>query len=245
MSRYAQLYLHGVGIYAWPNEVDPAFLFLFTKDERHCFVNEEGEEDEFGPILIYHLQATAAVLRDRLGVLGIGRTTLDETFNALVRAGYDSLRRYWDIHAHLKDLPPELELITQSTLALLERITVDEWARLFIAALKSPDKRGGDSTSDPTSFEPLLDLWGEDVDPRLLLGAALLACKPDDVVWLDVSGLVNSFRLDDQVDPQQIAAQHFSHFLTGGTPPVIITEGSTDAHFLQAAIRIRYPHLQS
>lgn len=51
--------------------------------------------------------------------------------------------------------------------------------------------------------------------------------------------------IDGQFDPQTVAIEHFSYSLANGSPPVIITEGSTDARFLQATIRLRYPHLQS
>jgi hypothetical protein len=246
MSSYAQLHLHGVWVYAWRNEVDPAFLFLFTKDDVHYFVGDSDEDDEYSLSESYQLRATAAILRDRLEVLGVGQTTLDKAFNALVKHGHDSLSRHWDMRVSIYgDLLPEVELAMKSNVELLERITLTEWAQLLVQALKSPQKSESNSSKDPASIEFLLELWGEDVDPRLLLGAALLTCDPEDEIVLDVSDLVDNLRLDHRFDPQQIAAQHFGYSLADGTPPVIITEGSTDAHFIQAAIRICYPHLQS
>lgn len=248
VSSYAQLDLHGVEIYSWRNEVDPAFLFLFTKDEVHYSVErmDEDENDEYELIDVFKLQATATVLQDRLEVLGIGRTTLDNTFNAVIKGGHVHLAVQWKVRLDLfNNLPNDYVLDAQYNTGLLGRITLPEWAKLFIAALKSPKDPEGGSRIDPASYKSLLELWGDDVDPRLLLGAALLACEPDDVVSLDVTDLVSSLWLDDKFDPQRIAAQHFGYSLNDGTPPVIITEGSTDAHFLRAAIRIRYPHLQS
>jgi hypothetical protein len=72
----------------------------------------------------------------------------------------------------------------------------------------------------------------------------LQACAPNDEVTLDVSDLIESGWIDADFDPQQSAIEHFSYSLANGSPPVVITEGSTDAQFLQAAIRIRFPHLQ-
>ena len=97
---------------------------------------------------------------------------------------------------------------------------------------------------DRTSIPALLEIW-EDADPRFLLAAVLLACKPDDELVLDVTELIAGGWLDIGFDPQQIAIEHFSYSLANGSPPVIITEGSTDVRFLQEAIRIRRPHLQS
>ena len=117
------------------------------------------------------------------------------------------------------------------------------WAELLTEGIRIPAKHKR-VPYDRTSVPGLLEIW-EDADPRFLLAAVLLACKPDDELVLDVTELIAGGWLDIGFDPQQIAIEHFSYSLANGSPPVIITEGSADVRFLQEAIRIRRPHLQS
>lgn len=234
MSSYAELYLHGVEIFSWRNEIDPTFLYLFTKDDVCRSLEGASELDGYEPREIIRLTAAASVLRDRLEVLGIGRVALNDAFNECAREKLGILSGF---HESVGE-------IVQSEIELFEEITLDGWVDLLIDALKSPQKRDRGAPYDPTSLQELLELWGY-VDPRFILGAVLLACAPDDEVALDVTELIAGGWMDGQFDPQTVAIEYFSYSLANGTPPVIITEGSTDAQFLQAAIRICYPHLQS
>ena len=234
MSGYAELYLHGMEVFTWRNEVDPTFLFLFTSQEVHRWLEEANEDNGYEPRERVQLVAPAAVLRDRIDVLSIGRSALNEAFDEYVKEKLE-IRR--SIRADYGD-------IVQSYIDLWEKITLDSWIELFVEAIKSPAKRERWAPRDPTSVHALLGIW-EDADPRFLLGAVLLTCEPDDPIALDISELIVGGWMDGEFDPQQIAIEHFSYSLANGNPPVVITEGSTDVQFLQAAIRIRYPHLQS
>jgi len=89
-----------------------------------------------------------------------------------------------------------------------------------------------------------LEVW-EDFDPRLIVSAILLACSPEEEITLYLSEFLGGDWVESHSDPQIAAIKHFSSSLVNGNPPVVVTEGSTDANFLQATIRIRYPHLQS
>ena len=234
MSSYAELYLRGVEIFSWRNEIDPTFLYLFTSEDVHRSLDAADDTDEYEPREIVQLTATNAVLRDRLDVLGISRAALQETFDERVKENLERLQGF---------------LITigdtvQPDIDLFETLTLDGWTGLLVEALKSPDKRERGVPPDPTSLEALLEIWEYD-DPRFLLGAVLLACEPDEEVSLDVSELIVGGWMDGQFDPQLTAIEHFGYSLANGSPPVVITEGSTDAQFLQAARRVRQPHLRS
>jgi hypothetical protein len=67
VSSYAEVYIHGVEIFSWRNEIDPTFLFLFTGGEVRRWLEGADEEKNYGPRERGQLVATAAVLRDRLG----------------------------------------------------------------------------------------------------------------------------------------------------------------------------------
>lgn len=231
MNSYAGVYVHGVEVFTWRNEIDPVFLFLFTNQDVHR--TPRLSDNDYYPVEIVRLTASATVLRDRLDVLGIGREVLE--------AGFKELRDY------RLQIARELHRATslgQDRVELLDDITLSVWADLLARAIESARSGDRDGRSNPTSVDSLLDLWAE-ADPRLLLAAVLLACAPDDELTLDVSELIEGGWIDSDFDPQRAALEHFSSSLANGSPPVVITEGSTDAQFLQDAIRIRYPHLQS
>jgi hypothetical protein len=80
MSSYAEVYLRGAEIFSWRNEIDPTFLFLFTKGETRRWLEDPSDDNDYEPTEKVQLVATAAVLRDRLDVLGIGRVALNEAF---------------------------------------------------------------------------------------------------------------------------------------------------------------------
>jgi hypothetical protein len=234
MSSYAGVYVHGVEVFTWRNEVDPVFLFLFTNHDVHRRPGDPDNEDEFGEVI--RLTAPVSVLRDRLAVLGLGREVLENAFSEL--NGYSlKHQRLILAYAHNRDrLEAEIEF--------LESLTLQVWTELLTQAIVTARDGGRNDRTDPKSVASLLDMW-KDADPRLLLGAVLLACADDAEVTLDVSELVEGGWVDDDFDPQTVAIEHFSYSLANGSPPVVITEGSSDARFLQAAVQIRYPHLKS
>jgi hypothetical protein len=234
VSSYAEVYVRGVQIFSWRNEIDPTFLFLFTGDEVRRWLERANEDNDYEPRERAQLVATATMLKDRLDVLGIGRAVLDEAFNAYAKEKLAVLRH---VRANRGDT-------VQPDIQMLEKITLDAWVELLVDAIKTPAEHGRSRWGELTSVGALLEIW-EDADPRFLLGAVWLACEPKDELVLDVTELIAGGWLDSGFDPQQIAIEHFSYSLANGSPPVIITEETTDARFLQAAIGIRHPHLQS
>jgi hypothetical protein len=225
-----------VEIFSWRNEIDPTFLFLFTKGEMRRWLEDPNEDNDHEPRERVQLVATVAVLRDRLDVLGIGRSVLNQAFDEYAKEKLDILRGV-RVRADYSDA-------AQPDIQLLEKITLEAWTELLTNAIKTPGKHGRGRWGELTTVGALLEIW-EDADPRFLIAASLLAGELEDELVLDVSELIAGGWLDDQFDPQQLAIDHFSYSLANGNPPVIITEGSTDARFLQEAIRIRQPHLQS
>jgi hypothetical protein len=223
--------VHGVEIFTWRNRVDPTFLFLFNNRDVH---RTPRRPDYAGGIAeVVALKATSSVLEDRLNVLGVGREVLESAFKEAV-----------DYRLKISRSNFQIVSLGPNRVALLEKITLSTWAELLTSAIEVFRKEGRDDIRNPTSVASLLEVW-EHADPRFLIGAVLLACAPSDEITLDVSGLIEGGWINSDFDPQRAAIDHFGYSLSNGSPPVVITEGSTDAQFLQAAIRVRYPYLQS
>jgi HEPN/Toprim N-terminal domain 1 len=228
VSDYASIYLHGVEVYTWHEEVDPTFLFLFTSQDLHRRPTSDTKNDG-----IVRWTATAAVLRDRLDVLGVGREILESTFQDSVERWFQSSRD-----------SDQTSRFSRDRVELLDGITLSAWAELLAQAVASARQSDRKDSLNPRSIVALFEIW-EDFDPRLIVSAILLACSPDEEITLYLSEFLGGDWVDSHSNPQIAAIEHFSSSLVNGNPPVVITEGSTDANFLQAAIRIRYPHLQS
>jgi hypothetical protein len=234
MSSYAGVYIHGKEIYAWRNEIDPTFLFLFTREEiRRAPKNWRVMADDDDTEYVY-LTASAKTLSDRLDVLGIGRRVVDEALRGAVQSKLGSL----------KEVRSQVGAGLDAAIGLFEQMSLDGWINLVAAALKSPGDRWTMDGYDPKSLRQLLQIW-DDYDPRYLLRALLLVCEPDDEISLDVTDLIGGGWIRDDIDPHAIALEHFSYALENGSPAVIITEGSTDIMVLEATMRVRYPHLRS
>lgn len=85
--------------------------------------------------------------------------------------------------------------------------------------------------------------WLNGLDARYIVRLCLDHVPPDTEVALDLGDVVSRGYI--QADPDlcavEFAQQHLASTSQG--PIVVLTEGSTDAEFLQAALRIVYPHL--
>jgi HEPN/Toprim N-terminal domain 1 len=89
VSSYAYLYIDGTAVFAFRNEVDPTFMFLFKRADvrrslkRGCDRPERGYEpdDEFE---VVECVSSAGVIRDRLDVLGIGRAAAAQAFHTII-----------------------------------------------------------------------------------------------------------------------------------------------------------------
>jgi HEPN/Toprim N-terminal domain 1 len=239
VSSYANLYIGGAEVFSWRNEVEPTFLFLYTDDDVH---RVPIAADEIWDETVRHyivLSSTASVLAERLDALGIGMAAVDKEFDERIDEKLQSLST---VRASVGS--DELENEIQNEIQLLENLTVAGWVDLVRMALKPDDRDIVEKRRDPKSLTSLLDIW-ERSDSRVLLRVVLLACEPEEEITLDLTDLITGGWMDEPSDPQRAAMDALGYALANGSPPVVITEGSTDARILQSAIRIRYPHLES
>lgn len=235
MGSIANLSVRGVDAFTWKNSVDPTFLFLYTASEVVREPRPPEDVDDYHDDHATLLVSTAGALADRLDFLGIGASATRAAFQRNLEESLASTIR----------IPPQLESdLVQPKIDLLTGLQLSDWVGLVADALGDPELVRGNRWEDPRSLAALLELWRDD-DPRLLFRALLMALDPDEEVRLDVSDLLAGGWIDEPFDPQAAAVDHFSYAMTNGAPAVVITEGSTDARFLQAALDVRYPHLVS
>lgn len=235
MGSYAGVYVQGKEVFSWRNEIDPTFLFLFTKDDIKRAPKDPDEMLSDDDVEFVQLVTTAQVLVDRLDVLGIGPTLIEEVFRDAVEYELELVK---GMHS------PQLD--RQAEIDFLEELTLETWLEHVAAALASGQTIHDRHRrfDDPTSLASLFNLL-DGYDPRYFLRALLLACDPTDQIMLDVTELIDGGWVPHDVDPQTVALEHFSYALANGSPAVVITEGSTDIAALEATIRLRFPHLQS
>lgn len=69
MGSWANLKVGGQDVFHWKSEVDPTFLFLFTRYDVNYTPLEDPDDPYANPTLV--LRSTAKVLLDRLDALGI------------------------------------------------------------------------------------------------------------------------------------------------------------------------------
>jgi hypothetical protein len=235
MGSIANLSVRGVDAFTWRNSVDPTFLFLYTASEVVREPRPPEDVDDYQDDHATVLVSTAGALADRLDFLGIGASATEAAFQRNLE---ESLASTISLREHVESefVQPEIDLLTG--------LQLSSWVGLVEAALDDPELVDQSRWDDPRSLAALLEIWRDD-DPRLLFRALLMALNAEEDVRLDISDLLAGGWIEEPFDPQAAAIDHFSYAMTNGTPAVVITEGSTDARFLQAALDIRYPHLVS
>lgn len=237
MSSYAQLLIRGREVFSFRNEIDPTFLLLFTRDNlkrlegpaarAHSRFDPDYDDQEFAIFT-----ASVFELRERLDALGLGRSS--------AAYWYADLRNDQQERADDPARPEVLRLHDIEEARFWDGRDFSAWANSVRSELDAPSGLSGRFTIG--SIDHLLSLW-EYVDHRIALRAILEALDPDEIVELDVSELIEGGWLDDPFDPQAIATESFSYIMSNGTPPIILTEGSTDVHALQQAVQVLKPHL--
>lgn len=89
-----------------------------------------------------------------------------------------------------------------------------------------------------------IDLFIESgFDRRALLALQLEAAHADDDVWLDLHDLFLAGYFDGIDNITQLAADALSVSVSSGGPIIVVTEGVTDASYLERALELVAPHV--
>jgi hypothetical protein len=245
MSSYAGIYVNDKEVFSYRNEVYPEMLYLFSEDELlHLTGNEATKRapswfiedmspEEIEDLEVYAYVAPAGVLKDRLSLLGFGKTLVKETFEEALEENIEhattSVQKYSG---------KGLIKYAEGRLKELQKLDYDTWMQQLGAFISANRSLNVDEVRSFIDEGPLEILSGY-TDQRVLLRAILEHIDEKEVVTLDLTDLVAGGWLDKQ--------DFDSAFRKGWEldigVPIIITEGIYDAQVLKGAIEILKPHL--
>jgi hypothetical protein len=242
VSSYATAYLDdGRPLRSFRNGVDELFLMLFTEadwivlegEDAQTLIPDLPEEDQ----RVVGFRVAAAVLRDRLDVMGVPLSTVVAEFDELVRENIQLIQRY---------RTPNETLATEddAEVAYLEALTWEQWLAQLHHALGRGDAVRVSGRREPMgTASRLMSLWDE-FEERYPL-RAIVEVLPDNAhVTLDLTDLIEGGWLEPSTDPQSVGRQRVLDNSSSLLPAVVLVEGKFDAEVLSAALRVRRPHLE-
>lgn len=231
----AKLHVGGLEVASVAERVPPELLAVFT-DEMHQTrtATEAAHPPKIEPGgIVYEFASAGPVIADRLDVLGFTPSRVLQTIDDAL----DEVRDLADRVAQYS-MPDETMPAHDAKRSLLTGLTATGWIAelgVRIAGSASRESHG------PGDADLLMSLI-HDVDRRTALRAALLA-SPQGEVRLDVTHLVAMGALETVDRLCSTGLSEMRAVASAHTPIVVLAEGKTDIEFLEAALRLLYPHL--
>ncbi len=231
-------------VMSFRDDVEPTMLLLFTEADRRVRryrpkTRSQYEVDDDGWVTCVELAAPVNVIRDRLDVLGISPAAVAEVLKASVAQKLEFAQRWLDEKYEENSRDYERHVTTE--IDLLRRLDFDTWC----TRVRGLDRRrkNVDDSWHAGSLRWLLDLWAH-VDPRFVVRAVIEALPNAREIMMDLTGLVEGGWLPADLSPRDAALEHFTWVAANASPAIILTEGSTDARIISAAIKVLRPHLE-
>jgi hypothetical protein len=179
-------------------------------------------------------RAPGRVIADRLDVMGVGAEAIRADLDSLLEVAADPLA-----DEDLEDYDESERAWIRNEEAILASIDAEAWLNHLAATPDDSDIfRSGEPLTRGWLMERLRN-W----DDRRKLRAALLAF-PDREVVLDVTA--NGIYGWPDSGPTELASHAQTVVRQAATtyaPMIVLTEGKTDAEFLEAGLEVLYPHL--
>ncbi|MFZ2501252.1 MAG: HEPN/Toprim-associated domain-containing protein [Nocardioides sp.] len=196
---------------------------------------DDSSSDEDYEVEVIKLIAPGPVVSARLDLLGI---TAEEA-SALLQRELEATVSY-----HLDDLElddPELTEQSRQVVQAVSSLTTESW----LGAVRDLEAAIAESrpyqVGSPAWHLDLIDYWEWRHALRLLLVAF-----PDQEVELDLTDLAEGGWLDTEFEVfrPSVAMGTLRQTLATHAPIVVLTEGRTDAEFLEASLLLLYPHFK-
>jgi len=189
-------------------------------------------------------------VRDRLEVMGFTLEATRREFEAGIADRIEELRAW-------SEGDPATEALWKNDLDILEVLSFESWLRTFaslvVRRLYSWNLTAWSENPEPAQVTPLERYMLEDhhelvigfpvADIRYLIRAAIEACGSDTIVEQDLTGVVHAgyYGLHEQVAHE--AREGLLNDFPANARIVVLTEGITDRHALEGALKLLYPHL--
>lgn len=245
MSSYAGLFIEDKEVFSFRNEINPDLFYLFEKNELITLKGKEAvayserihvedlDPDDVEDIEVHSYEATAKHLKDRLHVLGIGKSLLEQVFE---EERLDSIKRSKRYLA--SDSFKSMKTSMQNSITEAEALTFEKWLGHIKVHVDNPTnpEPGYEFRNGPLH---MLDYSNE----RVVLRAILEALPDNTKVVLDVSDLFDDGWMDDEEDEDESARR--TSWELESSPPIILTEGVFDRRVLRDTLDILYPHLSN
>ena len=135
----------------------------------------------------------------------------------------------------------QTESFYASYLAGFGTVDFDTWLSKLRDYIAGKDNLSADLNDGDTG--PVDEWYG--ADERFLLRAIVEVLQDSDFLCLDVCDLTEGGWFEEGQDPQESAIEDSSWAMAYGSPPIIVTEGSTDSRSIFSAIKVLRPHLVS
>lgn len=219
----------------------PALMLVFGEEDRN-----ELELESDGDWGLYY-ETTAAIVRDRLDVLGYSV----ERARVVFENGLVQLERELAQFEHEYEGDEEFELLREADQYFARELTFEAWQEKIRDYLMTWPPEAVTLPSEPTTIsyfdeERAFELAGFPTNEPLACLRAILDMSPGTFrVRYDVSGLVQEGYIETD---QELASE--ARFSVGSTylpsqKIIVLTEGSFDSQVLGRCIRLLAPHLES
>ncbi|MEO3821239.1 HEPN/Toprim-associated domain-containing protein [Plantactinospora sp. B24E8] len=250
MASYASIFLNEKEIFSYRNEIHPEVNYFFspsdvmtiTGEEAIKFANgyfrlEEYEKDELEGLEVVAYQASAAVVRERLTVLGYSMRVVEDVFGEARQISIESSTKAIEGLSVIESDPDHQEYLQQlrQTLKYYQELTFSRWLEDVKLHLLDKMRQGAPDERDLGA----LYLF-ESVDQRVIMRLLSELAEPGDVFTLDLTELAEEGWLDDE--KPAITGPDIDGKPNAG-PPIIITEGRFDTRVLQESLKLLKPHL--
>lgn len=242
MSSKNYLLVDGSQMIGWDEDTQPTMLMLYSQADRREYKvpgvqRDDLYEDDDGNATVVELAVSPQVIKDRLDVLGLGKSVVVNTLLEVFRDHIEFRENYIKEHGDKSGY-------SRREMDYLRPLDFDLWCqRLREAEARRRERGGDDHIAHVGGAAWLMNLLSE-MDQRYVIRAVVEAFSDAKEITLDVSNLAEANWVPAGESPRQAALDHFEWFAYNGSPTVILTEGRNDAKVLNLAIQVLKPHLQ-
>ena len=258
MGIRAGLTIGEVSFASWKDDINPFILVLFSEAEKQVVeqprpvdAEDDPEEGEEGPFYSARYVTTVEALKARLEFFGFTLETTRRVFKIAIEQEIEETRKsiatYEGRDWSDQDAVKELTKRYRETLEIMVRSEFDEWIEALREAFRSPSwELPSELRTLADCFQPLNQFsykrFPGSLDERFRLRLELEVASGTEVA-LDYSEFLNdgAYSPSDPItkfalDWLPAEARQFSHV-------IVLTEGSTDKFYLEAAMKLLRPEL--